>query len=71
MIVCRFPIHNVNNDDVVQFFEHEPPTDQTVMSRWRKRAGEAGVTDMTVETLEAVVRSTVAKAKNYNCRGGC
>ena len=54
-----------------EFFEHEPPTDQTVMSRWRKRAGEAGVTDMTVETLEAVVRSTVAKAKNYNCRGGC
>ena len=25
-----------------EFFEHEPPTDQTVMSRWRKRAGEAG-----------------------------
>ena len=48
-----------------EFFEHEPPTDQTVMSRWRKRAGEAGVTDMIMETLEAAVRSKVAKAKDF------
>ena len=48
-----------------EFFEHEPPTDQTVMSRWRKRAGEAGVTDMIMETLEAAVRGKVAKAKDF------
>ena len=48
-----------------EFFEHEPPTDQTVMSRWRKRAGEAGVTDMIMETLASSVRSKVAKAKDF------
>ena len=48
-----------------EFFEHEPPTDQTVMSRWRKRAGESGVTDMIMETLEAAVRGKVAKAKDF------
>lgn len=47
------------------FFEHEPPTDQTVMSRWRKRAGEAGVTDMIMETLASAVRNKVAKAKDF------
>ena len=48
-----------------EFFEHEPPTDQTVMSRWRKRAGEAGVTDMITETLASAVRNRVAKAKDF------
>ena len=48
-----------------EFFEHEPPTDQTVMSRWRKRAGEAGVTDMITETLASAVRNKVAKAKDF------
>ena len=48
-----------------EFFEHEPPTDQTVMSRWRKRAGEAGVTDMIMETLASAVRNKVAKAKDF------
>lgn len=48
-----------------EFFEHEPPTDQTVMSRWRKRAGEAGVTDMIAETLASAVRNRVAKAKDF------
>lgn len=47
------------------FFEHEPPTDQTVMSRWRKRAGETGVTDMIAETLASAVRNKVAKAKDF------
>ena len=48
-----------------EFFEHEPPTDQTVMSRWRKRSGEAGVTDMIMETLASAVRNRVAKAKDF------
>ena len=48
-----------------EFFEHEPPTDQTVMSRWRKRAGEAGVTAMIMETLASAVRNKVAKAKDF------
>ena len=48
-----------------EFFEHEPPTGQTVMSRWRKRAGEAGVTDMITETLASAVRNRVAKAKDF------
>ena len=48
-----------------EFFEHEPPTDQTVMSRWRKRAGEVGVTDMIAETLASAVRNKVAKAKDF------
>ena len=48
-----------------EFFEHEPPTDQTVMSRWRKRAGVAGVTDMITETLASAVRNRVAKAKDF------
>ena len=48
-----------------EFFEHEPPTDQTVMSRWRKRAGETGVTDMIAETLASAVRNKVAKAKDF------
>lgn len=48
-----------------EFFEHEPPTDQTVMSRWRKRSGEAGVTDMIMETLASAVRNKVAKAKDF------
>jgi len=47
-----------------EFFEHEPPTDQTV-SRWRRRAGERGVTDMIAETLASAVRSKVAKAKDF------
>ena len=47
------------------FFEREPPTDQTVMSRWRKRAGEAGVTAMIMETLASAVRNKVAKAKDF------
>lgn len=48
-----------------EFFEHEPPTDQTVMSRWRWQAGEAGVTDMIRETLASAVRNKVAKAKDF------
>ena len=48
-----------------EFFEHEPPTDQTVMSRWRKRAGETGVTDMISETLASAVRNKVAKARDF------
>ena len=48
-----------------EFFEHEPPTDQTVMSRWRKRAGEVGVTDMIAETLASAGRNKVAKAKDF------
>jgi len=48
-----------------ELFEHEPPTDQTVMSRWRKKAGEIGVTDMIAETLASAVRNKVARAKDF------
>ena len=47
------------------FIEHEPPTDQTVMSRWRCRAGEAGVTDMISETIDSAVRNKVAKKSDF------
>jgi len=48
-----------------EFFEHEQPTDQTVMSRWRKRVGETGVTDMIKETLASAVRNKVVKAEDF------
>jgi len=48
-----------------EFFMHEPPTDQTVMSRWRKRAGEIGATKMLAETLKSAVRNKVAKVADF------
>ena len=46
------------------FFEHEPPTDQSIMSRWRSRVGETGVTEMLKESVAAAVRSKVAKRRD-------
>ena len=48
-----------------EFFEHEPPTDQATMSRWRSRAGEAGAKEMVMETLASAVRNKVAKKKDF------
>lgn len=48
-----------------EFFEHEPPTDQATMSRWRSRAGEAGVREMIMETVASAVRNRVAKRKDF------
>ena len=47
------------------FFEHEPPTDQSIMSRWRSRVGETGVTEMLKESVAAAVRSKVAKRRDF------
>ena len=43
------------------FFEHEPPTDQSIMSRWRSRVGETGVMEMLKESVASAVRNNVAK----------
>ena len=48
-----------------EFFEHEPPTDQATMSRWRSRSGEAGAKEMIMETLSSAVRNKVAKKKDF------
>lgn len=48
-----------------EFFEHEPPTDQATMSRWRGRAGEAGARKMLEETLSSAVRHKVAKKQDF------
>ena len=54
------------------FFEHEPPTDQSIMSRWRSRVGETGVTEMLKESvarsrrLLAQDRDTPGKDKIYS-----
>ena len=52
-----------------EFFEHEPPTDQATMSRWRGRAGETGAQKMLMETLSSAVRHKVAKKRGTaTCR---
>ena len=48
-----------------EFFEHEPPTDQATMSRWRSRSGEAGAKEMIMEALASAVRNKVAKKKDF------
>ena len=48
-----------------EFFEHEPPTDQATMSRWRSRAGETGVREMITETIASALRNKVAKRKDF------
>ena len=48
-----------------EFFEHEPPTDQTTMSRWRSRAGVTGVEAMIQEVLASAVRNKVAKKADF------
>jgi len=48
-----------------EFFEHEPPTDQETMSRWRSRAGETGVREMITETIASALRNKVAKKKDF------
>lgn len=48
-----------------EFFEHEPPTDQGTMSRWRSRAGETGVKEMIMETIASALRNKVAKKKDF------
>lgn len=47
------------------FFEHEPPTDQATMSRWRSRSGETGAKEMVMETLASAVRNKIAKKKDF------
>ena len=51
-----------------EFFEHEPPTDQTVMSRWRRRAG---FSSSLVLRTSARVPSTRASTGRTSRRGLC
>lgn len=45
-----------------QYFEHEPPIDPTVMSRFRKRIGEAGAEELLKETIEAGLKMKAIKS---------
>jgi IS5 family transposase len=44
-----------------QYFEHETPMDPTVMSRFRKRIGEAGAEELLKETIEAGLKMRAIK----------
>lgn len=48
-----------------EFFEHEPPTNQSTMSRWRSRLGEKNVEEMISETIASALRNKVVKAKDF------
>ena len=67
---------NLSDDDVVaawvenpywqhfsgrQYFEHDTPIDPTVMSRFRKRIGEAGAEELLKETIEAGLKMKAIK----------
>ena len=67
---------NLSDDDVVeawvenpywqyfsgnQYFEHEKPIDPTVMSRFRKRIGEAGAEELLKETIQAGLKLKAVK----------
>ena len=47
------------------FFEHEPPTDQSTMSRWRRKLEKSGGEEMLKETVEAALRNKVAKKSDF------
>ena len=47
------------------FFEHEPPTDQSTMSRWRKKLEKSGGEEMLKETVEVALRNKVAKKSDF------
>jgi len=47
------------------FFEHKPPTDQSTMSRWRKKLEKSGGEEMLKETVEAALRNKVAKKSDF------
>ena len=47
-------------------FEHEPPTDQSIMSRWRSQVGETGVAEM---LKESVARSRRLLAQDRDTPG--
>jgi len=44
-----------------QYFEHDTPIDPTVMSRFRKRIGEAGAEELLKETIEAGLKMKAIK----------
>ena len=48
-----------------EFFEHEPQTDQTVMSRCRKRSGKTDATEMLMEILASAVKNKVTKPIDF------
>lgn len=67
---------NLSDDDVIeawvenpywqhfsgrQYFEHKKPIDPTVMSRFRKRIGEAGAEELLAETIQAGLKLNAIK----------
>lgn len=72
---------NLSDDDVVaawvenpywqhfsgnQYFEHTAPIDPSVMSRFRKRIGEAGAEELLKETIEAGLKLKAIKPHQLN-----
>ena len=49
-----------------QYFEHEYPIDQSSMTRWRKRRGEAGAEAMLKATIETGVAMGVIRPAHVN-----
>ena len=47
------------------FFEHQPPTNQSTLSRWRAKLGEQGAEEMLRETLACALRSKLAKRSDF------
>lgn len=47
------------------FFEHKAPTDQSTMSRWRAKLGDAGGEEMLRETVESALRNKVARKSDF------
>jgi transposase, IS5 family len=47
------------------FFEHEPPADQSSMSRWRKRLHKSGAEAMLVESIKVGLRKGFIKKSEF------
>ena len=73
-------MHNLSDDDVVarwvenpywqylggmKFFHHGFPIDPSIMTRWRKRIGEAGAEALLKETIEASLKLKAVKVSQF------
>jgi len=47
------------------FFEHQPPADQSTLSRWRAKLDRQGAEEMLRETLKCALRNKVAKRRDF------
>lgn len=50
----------------MRYFEHEPPIDPSSMSRWRSRAGKAGVEQLLQQTIRAGLKMKVIQPNQLN-----